>query len=64
MTGVFAIDSTTGQVTVASALDYAAAPVHLLTVEAGDQHRNAATVSAEVSVTSVCLKRHRRAQSG
>ena len=54
-TGAFAIDSTTGQVTVASPLDYAAAPVHLLTVEAGDQHGNAATVSAEVSVTSVCL---------
>ena len=54
-TGAFAIDSTTGGVTVASALDYAAAPVHLLTIEAGDQHGNAATVSAEVSVTSVCL---------
>ena len=54
-TETFAIDSTTGQVTVADALDYAATPVHLLTVQAGDQHGNAATVSAEVSVTSVCL---------
>ena len=64
MTGAFAIDSTTGQVTVASALDYAAAPVHLLTVQAGDQHGNASTASAQGSVASVCLKRHRRAQSG
>ena len=54
-TETFAIDSTTGQVTVADALDYAATPVHLLTIEAGDQHGNAATVSAQVSVTSVCL---------
>ena len=53
-TGAFAIDSTTGQVTVASALDYAAAPVHLLTIEAGDQHGNASTASAQGSVASVC----------
>ncbi len=53
--GVFAIDSATGQVTVASPLDYAATPVHLLSIEAGDQHGNASTASAQVSVTSVCL---------
>ncbi len=53
--GVFSIDEATGEITVASALDYAAAPVYLLTIEAGDEHGNAATVSAQVSVTSVCL---------
>ena len=55
--GAFAIGEATGRVTVASALDYAATPVYALTIEATDQHGSAATVSAQVSVASVCRNR-------
>ena len=48
--GAFAIDSVTGAITVAGALDYNTTPTYTLTVEASDR-TNGASVSVEIAVT-------------
>ena len=49
--GKFAIDGSTGEITVAGALDYAATPSYTLTVEARDGNGGAATAAVAVSLT-------------
>ncbi len=49
--GTFAVDGSTGAITVARTLDRTAMPVHTLTVEADDGNGNTASVSVEITVT-------------
>ena len=49
--GAFAIDASTGAITVAGALDYESTPVHALTVSAGDAAGGSATATVAVTVT-------------
>ena len=51
--GKFAIGGSTGEITVAGALDYETAPSYTLTVEAGDGNDGSATATVEISVTDV-----------
>ncbi len=51
--GEFAIGVGTGQITVASALDYETTPSYTLTVEAGDDNDGAATAEVTITVTDV-----------
>ena len=52
--GLFAIATTTGQVSVAKPLFHNAAPSHTLTVRASDSAGGTATTTARISVTSAC----------
>ena len=52
--GKFAIDGSTGQITVAGGLSHFEAPTHLLTVQASDGGGATATTEVTVTVTSVC----------
>ena len=51
--GAFAIDSSTGAITVAGRLDYETATSHTLTVEADDNAGGTATTTVTISVTDV-----------
>ena len=51
--GKFAINSSTGEITVAGALDYETAPSYTLTVQAGDGTGGSATAWVTVTVTDV-----------
>ena len=49
----FAIDGSSGAVTVASSLDHETATSYILTVQADDCHGGTATATLQVSVTDV-----------
>ena len=51
--GKFAIGGSTGEITVAGALDYETTPSYTLTVEAGDGRGGAGTATVEIVVTDV-----------
>ena len=51
--GAFALDTTSGTLTVAAALDHATTPSYRLTVTATDAHGGAATTTVTVTVTDV-----------
>ena len=51
--GEFAIDGSTGEVTVAGALDYETTRTYSLTVEASDGNGGTATATVDISVTDV-----------
>ena len=52
-TGKFAIGQSSGEITVAGALDYETAPAHTLTVEASDDKDGVATTTVEIAVSDV-----------
>ena len=51
--GKFAINSSSGRVTVAAALDYESTPSYSLTVQASDKKGGTATATVKISVTNV-----------
>ena len=51
--GKFAIDPSTGEITVAGALDYETTESYRLTAQASDGNDGSATATVEISVTDV-----------
>ena len=51
--GKFAVDGSTGEITVAGALDHETAPAYTLTVEASDGNGGASTAAVSIAVTDV-----------